>query len=40
MNSLNGFWSKTEYDQNGKLIYFEDSDGTITDERGKKWNYH
>jgi hypothetical protein len=23
----NGFWYKTEYDQNGKLIYYENSGG-------------
>ena len=34
----NGFWEKTEYDENGKLIYFEDSEGfwekTEYDENG------
>ena len=35
MNSLNGFWSKTEYDQNGKEIYYEDSNGIIIDKRPK-----
>jgi hypothetical protein len=26
---FNGFWSKREYDTNGKQIYYEDSDGYI-----------
>jgi hypothetical protein len=35
-----GFWEKTEYDENGKLIYFEDSEGfwekTEYNENGNK----
>jgi len=30
-----GFWSKREYDQNGKEIYHEDSNGYIVDNRPK-----
>jgi hypothetical protein len=32
---FNGFWSKREYDTNGKQIYYEDSDGYIKDNRPK-----
>jgi hypothetical protein len=30
-----GSWSKKEYDPNGKQIYYEDSTGTIRDNRPK-----
>ena len=30
-----GYWSKREYDSQGKCIYFEDSDGEIEDNRPK-----
>jgi hypothetical protein len=31
----NGFWIKTEYNSDGKEIYFEDSNGFIIDKRPK-----
>ena len=30
-----GFWEKQEFDANGKTIYYENSNGTITDNRPK-----
>ena len=29
------FWSKSEYDSNGKEVYLENSDGEIVDNRPK-----
>jgi len=34
MESLRGYWSKYEYDSQGKVIYYEDSDGDWS-----KWEY-
>ena len=30
-----GFWFKREFDSNGKVIYYEDSNGAIIDKRPK-----
>ena len=31
--SLDGFWAKWERDSEGKVMYYEDSNGQITDNR-------
>ena len=33
-----GYWAKYEYDSKGNKIYFENSDGLITDNRPKPCN--
>jgi len=30
---LSGYWFKSKFDSNGDVIYFEDSDGAIVDNR-------
>jgi hypothetical protein len=30
---LSGFWDRREFDSNGVVIYYENSDGVITDNR-------
>jgi phosphoribulokinase len=34
-----GYWSKAEYNANGKVIYYENSNGALIDERPKKVNH-
>jgi hypothetical protein len=33
---LHGYWEKCEYDSDGNLIYFENSEGLIEDHRTPK----
>ena len=33
LEDSNGYWGKSEYDSQGKRIYFESSDGFIKDNR-------
>lgn len=35
IEASDGYWAKREYDSEGDIIYFEDSDGVIEDHRPK-----
>jgi hypothetical protein len=35
LEASDGYWSKREYDANGKEIYYENSEGVIKDNRPK-----